>query len=587
MSLLALERPIPQLWPSVLKLLRLRWTIWISGFRRAKTSRKIGLVILALLVLGSLAFAFFLSWLLLGFLRSPELASFVGDTRPFLESVPVLIVSAAFIGILLTSFGVLLQALYLAGDMDFLLSSPVPIRAVFLTKLLQAILPNFSLILLFGLPVLYGLGASQGYNILFFPLVPVLLAVLALAAAGLSSLLVMLVVRIFPARRVAEVLGLFVGVVSLLCSQSGQFARFSNVSEQQAADALHLVARVNSPWSPLAWAGRGLVSIGEGQWLVGVPLVLLTLGLAGGIFAISLTTAERLYYSGWASLQGNARKKKAPRPARAAVTAGTPFRALAERLAPAPVRAILVKDFLVLRRDLRNLSQLITPLILGVIYAVMLVRGGGEPPAGRGEAPGWFMSILRNLLVYGNVGISLFVGWSLLSRLAVMGFSQEGQSYWLLKTSPINVRRLLAAKFLVAYLPALVLGWVFLLAISLVQRASPLTVLYSLAVIALSVAGTAGLNLAFGVQGAHFEWTDPRQMVRGGAGCLSALVTIGFLFLSLGLFFGPPVISELAGWPPAAGQAIGLLVGGIACLAAAFIPLYLVRSRVPRLGEGA
>jgi hypothetical protein len=230
---------------------------------------------------------FVLSWLLLGFLRSPELAQLVGDPQPFLENVPVLIVSVAFFGILLTSFGVLLQALYLAGDMDFLLSAPVPIRAVFLTKLLQATLPNFSLILLFGLPVLYGLGAAQRYNFLFYPLVLILMGVLALAAAGLSSLLVMLVVRIFPARRVAEVLGLFVGVISLLCSQSGQFANWVDVSGQQAADALALVSRVNTPWSPLAWAGRSLVAIGEGRWLSGGLLLLLILLLAGGIFAIS------------------------------------------------------------------------------------------------------------------------------------------------------------------------------------------------------------------------------------------------------------------------------------------------------------
>jgi hypothetical protein len=67
----------------------------------------------------------------------------------------------------------------------------------------------------------------------------------------------MLVVRVFPARRVAEVIGLVVGVGSFLCSQSGQFANWVDVSRQQAVDSLQLVTRVNSPWSPLAWAGKG------------------------------------------------------------------------------------------------------------------------------------------------------------------------------------------------------------------------------------------------------------------------------------------------------------------------------------------
>jgi ABC-2 type transport system permease protein len=567
----------------VWKLLRLRWTIWISGFRRAKTARRIGMILLALLALAGLGFIFFLSWLLLGFLRSPDLAEFVGDTRPLLTSVPVLIVSAAFLGILLTSFGVLLQALYLAGDMEFLLSTPVPIRAVFVSKLLQAVLPNFSLILLFGLPVLFGLGASQGYSLLYYPLVLILMAALALAAAGLSSLLVMLVVRVFPARRVAEVLGLVVGVGSFLCSQSGQFANWVDVSRQQAVASLQLVTRVNSPWSPLSWAGRGLVEIGEGRWLPGVLLVLLTLALAGGIFAISLTTAERLYYTGWSNVQTAPRKKKAVRAPRRA-EAALPVSELARRVVPAPVRGIMVKDFLVLRRDLRNLSQLITPLILGVVYGAMLLRSGG-PPAGRGEAPEWFMQVLGNARVYGNVGISLFVGWSLLSRLAMMGFSHEGKSYWLLKTAPVSARKLLLAKFLVAYLPVLILGWGFLLAISLLQRADVLTILYSLAVVALTVAGTTGLNLAFGVAGANLEWSDPRHMQRGASGCLGALVTMAYLVFSLTLFFGPLVLAELLAWPAVVGQVAGLLAGGVTSLACAIAPLWIVAGRVARLGE--
>ena len=146
---------------------------------------------------------------------------------PFLESVPVVVVSAAFVLILLASFGVLLQALYLAGDMEFLLSAPIPIRAVFVTKMTQAILPTFGLILLFALPVLYGLGYSEGYNYLYYPLVLIVLASLALAAAGLASLLVMAVVRIFPARRVAEVLGFVVAISTFICSQSGQIMNFS------------------------------------------------------------------------------------------------------------------------------------------------------------------------------------------------------------------------------------------------------------------------------------------------------------------------------------------------------------------------
>ncbi len=581
---ISLSQPNPTFWRYVWKLLRLRGVILISEFRRAKLRRKIGMIFLGLLAIAGLVFAFVLSWLLLRFMRSPELAQFMGNTQPLLESMPTLVITAAFAAILITSFAVLLQALYLAGDMEFLLSAPVPIRAIFITKLLQATLPNFSLILLFGLPVLYGLGASGGYNILYYPLVLIVLALVALATAGLSSLLVMAVVRIFPARRVAEVLGFVVAILSFTCSQSGQFARYANVSQDQATQMLNLATRFNTPWSPLTWAGRGLVDIGEGRWPSGAGLVLLTIVITSGVFALSLATAERLYYSGWASVQISTGKKASVR-RDGAIQPRVVIAAPLRRLLPADVRGIIAKDWLMLRRDLRNMSQLITPLILGAVYALMLIRSGGQAPAGRGEAPAVFMEIMQNVMVYGNVAISLFVSWSLLSRLAALGFSLEGKNYWMVKIAPISIARLLGAKYLAAFLPTLALGWVFLVIISLVQRASPGTLIFGMLVVLLTIAGTAGLNLAFGVIGANFNWEDPRRVTQGGIGCLGALASFLFLGISLLLFFGPAVLLKMLGGPAAAGEFAGLALGGIVCLICGFVPLWLVRGRVARLGE--
>lgn len=238
-----------------------------------------------------------------------------------------------------------------------------------------------------------------------------------------------------------------------------------------------------------------------------------------------------------------------------------------------------------LRRDLRNMSQLVTPLIFGILYGFLLIRSGGEPPAGRGEAPDAFMAALGGLMAYGNVAIALFVSWSMLSRLALMGFSQEGRQYWLLKAAPISPNRLLAAKYLVAVLPTLVLGGVFLLGISLLQRMSGFGLLFSFLVLVLVVLGLAGLSLAFGVLSANFNWEDPRRISQGGMGCLGSLAGALFLLLSLALFFGPMLLAGMLGASPILGQSIGLGLGGLFCLAGGFIPLLLVRKRIPQLGE--
>lgn len=577
--------PGSNLWSSVWKLLHLRWVIFVSGFRRSRLRNKIGMVMVGVVLLAVLVAAFVISFLILNALRSPNLAQVVSDPDRLLASIPVLVVTIAFLVILITSFGLLLQALYLAGDMDFLLSSPLPIRAVFLSKLIQAILPNYALILLVGLPVLFGLGVSQNYNFLYYLLVFLVLTSLAFAAAGIASLMVMGVVRVFPARRVAEVLGFFVAVISIICSQSGQLANFAEISGDQASFALNQLERINSPFSPLTWVGDGLVAIGQGRWLIGAGLLTLTLLLSGGIFAMSLSTAERLYFSGWASVHISTQRGRKLRRKPSRAPASSAFSTLIDRLIPAPVRAILVKDFLVMRRDLRSMSQLVTPLIIAIVYAFMLVRGGSQPPAGRGEAPAVFMQVLTNLTLYANVGISLFVGWSLLSRLAGMSFSLEGKQYWLLKSAPVSTIRLITGKYLVAYLPTLFLCWAFLLITSMLQRVSLGVLSYSLVVVTLTVAGVAGVNLAIGVIGANFEWEDPRRIAQGSIGCLGALLSGLSILVCLLFFFGPPILFDLLGSNPAIGRLIGVVLGSAVSLGLLIVPLWLVRQRVPRLAE--
>jgi hypothetical protein len=579
-----------RLFPAIWNLLRLRVRISYNGFRHARIGRKILLIFTGLMLLGFAGFILFLSTLLLNFLRSPALVTYAGiDAAPLLQAIPVLILSGMFVGIMVTSFGVLLQALYLSGDMDFLLASPVPIRAVFVTKLMQAILPNLGLISLFGLPILIGLGASSGYNFLYYPLLILLLIALALVAAGFSSLLVMLVVRVFPARRAAEIIGFLGATFAITCSQLGNFTNAMkdnmNISGEQVSGMANLLLRANTIWLPLNWAGRGLVDIGEGRWLTGIPLLILTFGLCAAAFWFSLATAERWYYTGWAGMQVVTSKKKSTRVSspRADIGAGAP--SWVNRLLKPSVRAILSKDVLVLRRDLRNLSQLISPLILGALYTLMIFRSNGEAPAGQGEAPDWFMNSLTAALSFGNIAISLFVGWMLSARLAGVGFSMEGKNYWVLKAAPLRAVDLLLAKFLMAYLPTLAMGGIFLIVISVVQAVSPGIFLYSLIVVILSLAGMSGLNLGFGAAGANLNWDDPRKMNAGTLGCLGQFLSMLYLPVVFVLFIGPPVLASASQISPVYGYLGGLLFGGVFALGLAIIPPLLARKKVELLGE--
>ncbi len=579
------DRP-ENLWVYVAKLLRLRQVTLISGFKRARPMIKVLDIGLVLLAVGVAVGCYLLSNAILRELNSPIITQSGLNPEVLMDAVPALVLAAVFILTMLASFRVLLQALYLARDMDFLVSAPIPMRAVFVTKLLEAILPNFVLVLVFGLPMLLSIGVARGYHVMYYLLLLVVLAFLSLAAAGISSLLVMAVVRIVPAKRVAEVLTFLGAFLIILVSQSFNLMgdKLENLSAVQVAIGANVITKLNNPWVPLVWGGRSLVEIGVGNWISGVSFLAMTLVLSGTIFWFALGTAEKLYYTGWASLQVGTTRRKNHRASSYGETNGASTN-LIERFLPSQVGAIVLKDFKQIRRDLTNLSQVIGALIMGVVFGVMLLRAGGEPPVGQGNTPVQFTAILRSGMVYGSMVIGLFVGWCLVARLALVAFSMEGRGYWILKTAPVSVEKLLTAKFLMAFIPSLVLGWIYLIFIAILQKPPLSTILYGLPSIGLILAGLCGINLALGVRGVNLTWTDPRKMENGVGGVLGMIISIIYQLVTLVLFFGPPLGFPLLGFSQGSGMLVGLLAGGTVASLCTFLPLKLVKGRVSAIGE--
>jgi hypothetical protein len=145
---------------------------------------------------------------------------------------------------------------------------------------------------------------------------------------------------------------------------------------------------------------------------------------------------------------------------------------------------------------------------------------------------------------------------------------------------------LLAAKFIVAYLPALGLGWFFLIGISILQKISLVGFLYGMLAVAMCLAGMAGIQLGTGTAGARFQWEDPRKMNSGNIGCLGSILTVIFVPVAFGLFIGPLWITAAFQLPMVFGYAVGFILGVGMTMTCAILPLWLVRGKIAHLDEG-
>lgn len=514
-------------------LLTLRWRIGWNNFRSRKVPMKV-LTVLGLFWAG-VVMAFFSTLIGGG-------AGFLLRTydRPGLAAlIPGLILTAETLLLFISSFGVVLGSLFLTSDLDTLMTAPVDRRAVFVSKILDGLIVYYALLAVTAVPALLAYGLGVDYGPLYYLLVFVAVASMPLLPSGLAAVLVMLVARFAPARRVKEVLGLFGALFGLTCGVLGQTSRLwtgqlarSGNSIDALADNLRGLSDIPIP--PM-FAGKALAAAGRGDWPT------FALSFAGfliftfGFFALVVLLADRLYAAGWVRMQSSGSSKRSKQRAeRAASRSGLLGRAPA-------FMAIVLKDWRVIPRDLRNFAQLLAPLIfLPIFYFNFL--GGRRAPFSDGGSD--FLGGFDGRGIFIAIGILVGTGM-VFGRIADTAISMEGKAWWLLKIAPVSGAEILRGKFLSAMIPFSVLSTLLLVGAGIWNGFNPLWALYGWFGVQLLGAGMMAISVALSVPWARLNWDDPRRMT-SGVGSVLAIV----------------------GW-----AVMGIIAGGILCLPA-FVEVY-------------
>jgi ABC-2 type transport system permease protein len=544
-------------------LVRMQFVIARNTFWRGKIGRKI-LLILTVLGLSAAAFGLYrLTQLIVEALTSQSFAELLVraartipglslDVQLYLLALPSAVLFLALVLMVLTSFTTVLSSLYLSGDMDMLLAAPVPMRAVFVVKFFGGLLVPYLLLFFLLGPFLLGFGQGLGWDAAFFVTAVVVLLMLPLLPTGVGALLVMAVVRVIPARRAREIVGVIGGMVGISWYI---FSQFSNQLAPRVANArmLDYLRRFDNPLLPSAWAGRALTAAGAGDWSKLAFYGGLFAVLSIGSFALCVALAERLYYAGWSNIstQGGTVKSKRQKAKDPQQAERTPFYLLPFTFfLPAQSRAVLYKDLRVFPRDLRNVQQLIFPLVLAGIWTFRLLTSGS--PFGAARQP----ALSQSFGQLASAGISFYICLVLSSAMGGPGISREGRSFWLLKVAPISAWRLLLGKLVLAYLPYPTIGALFVLFLSILQHSAPAEFARSLALVLLGGLGATSITLGLGAAFPKLNWENPRQQNSFQAGCLAPVLYIAYMALALGAVLGLPMLALLV---PGLAIPLGLL----------------------------
>ena len=420
-----------------------------------------------------------------------------------------------------------LSSFFLSKDIDLLVAAPVDGLKVYGARLLETVVHSSWMVALMMVPVLtaYATVLDGGWGFVAVALVAMTAFFMLPAVIGAAVTLVL--VNVFPARRARDLLALIalIGAAALLLLfrllRPEQLARpegFRNL-----VDFVAVLDTPSAVWLPSDWAAEAMTAMlaGAGEARGDLFPLLLLLSTAAALFVGGSWLHGRYYLEGLSRAQEGGAVREESR--------GT--RRLAERIvsrAPVQVRTMVSKDVRTFFRDATQWSQLILIGVLLVIYVYNIK----VLPLFQGEAVGFF---LVNVISFLNMGLVGFVIAAIAARFVFPAVSLEGRTFWLLKSSPLDLRLLLWTKYWMGAVPLLVVSMLIVIGTNLVLRVEGLMMVLSLLTMALATLAVTALALCFGALFPRFRTENAADIATGFGGLVFMMTSISYLAIVIGM----------------------------------------------------
>jgi ABC-2 type transport system permease protein len=435
---------------------------------------------------------------------------------------------ATFLFMLSSALKSSVETLFDRGDLDLLLSSPLPSRSIFTVKLAGMAFGVAGLYLFFLAPLAHvGLVLGQ---LRWLAIYPVLLA-MAVLAASMAMLLTLALVRLLGARRtrvVAQVVGALAGAFLFLLSQAG------NLMSQQDGPAPTAITRITAALQTLDPASLLFLPARAALGDAHAVAVVAALGLFAAV--VTVRSTHRFFVQGLQQAAGSARAAPRAGPVRYRFDRGL-------------ARLVVVKEWRLVWRD----PHLISQVLLQLLYLLPLC----------------FIVFRKNELQVPAIagGLTMLCGSLSASLSWIILLAEDAPD--LLQTSPAKMATVRMAKLAAAVLPVFAL--VALPLVWLTLR-TPFAGMLTAATVGGAVLSAALVNLWTGRPTTRGEFKN-----RGQRSVATRLLELCSLLAWAALAWLLP--RAAGGVPVGLGVAAG--TGAAAAIALGIVPLaWLLRHRV-------
>ena len=460
------------------------------------------------------ALMFILSSRVLEYFRSTEI---IGDilARSLLSMVILTFFSLLIFSNIITS----LSNLYLSADLELCHSSPASLQEIFLSRAVFTMLDSSWMVVIFGLPIImaYGWVFKPGVGF-YFNLLHMGIA-LSVIASGIGILITVIMVSIFPAQKTRDIVMLFMilGVITLyimfrvlrperLVDPDAFFSIMQYVSVLKAPD---------NPLLPTHWITEVLWADLIDKGGSNIFNILLLWSSACALVVINAWIAGIAYFKGFSKSQEAKRRR-----------AGKGILDTVVNLLRKPVgndlASILEKDIRNFFRDNTQWSQL---LLLGALVVVYLYNFSVLPL----ERSAIRLDFIQNTIAFLNLGLASFVLASVSVRFIFPAVSAEGKAFWIIKSSPLSIKRFLLGKYILYIIPMLVLGEVLIIITNRLLDVSAFMMVLSSITMFFAVFALVSLGIGLGALYPKFRFENIAQVATGFGGLIYMIISALFM----------------------------------------------------------
>jgi len=479
-----------------------------------------------LLFLGSVGVFFWgglfaISWRVLYYFKGIEE---IGDILGFKLLSMILITSFALL--IFSSILTSLSKLFLSRDLFLVHSLPISSYKLFTARWIDSTVDSSWMVIIYTLPVFIAYGIVYQGGPLFYITILLTLVALSITASAISTLLVICAVIVVPASRMKSIFVFLSILFFVILYISIRFLQPELLVDPEVFDSVLVYITAlktsSSPFLPSTWAydtlEAALIGSTSNVFFHGA----LSWSFAGMMAILVIILADAVYFKGFSKTQTAQIRL---------IKHGTIFSRIF-RILPGPIKALVEKEIKTFFRDQTQWSQLFLIAALVVIY----IYNFNVLPLEKSPIKTVY---LQNLLAFLNMGLALFVLTAIAGRFAFPAVSAEKNAFWLIKSSPSPLKNFLWIKFVIYYLPLLILSEILIVATNILLQVTPIMMALSTVTVFFLVPGIVSMGIGLGAAYPDFKAENPAQTVTSYGGLVFMILCASYIGLVIIAQAGP------------------------------------------------